>query len=116
MDAVLSGVGVEAVEYHPETATVRTQFKQEKTPASLAVVATLAEVMDADPVKLDPLHSTVDPDALDTLLRVGNGTTGDAHLTFTHEGHEITVCSYGVVSITPGHESTPEKYEKYAGK
>lgn len=114
MDAMVSGVGVEAVEYHRESATVRTQFDQEKTPASMAVIATLAEVMDADPVELNPLYSTVDPDALDALVRVRTRTNGDIHVTFTHEGHAITVYSYGVVAITPGHEPTAEKYERDA--
>ena len=109
MDAVVSGVGVESVEYHQDSSTVRTQFDQEKTPASMAVIATLADVMDADPVELDPLHSTVDPDALDDLVRVRTGTDGDIHVTFTHEDHAITVYSYGVVTITPGHEPTAEK-------
>ena len=116
MDAVVSGVGVEAVEYHRETATVRTQFDQEKTPPSVAVIATLAEVLDADPVELDPLHSTVDPDALDSLVRVRNGTNGDIQVTLTHEGHTITVHSYGVVTITPGHESAAETHERSAGR
>ena len=116
MDAVLSGVGVEVVEYHQETATVRTQFDQEKTPASLAVIATLADVMDADPVELDSLHSTVDPDALDTFVRIRHGTDGDIHVTFTHEGHAITVSSYGVVTISQDHEPTAMKDEKDAGR
>ncbi len=114
MDATVSGVGVEAVEYSQESGTVRTQFDQEKTPASMAVIATLADVMDADPVELDPLHSTVDPDALDALVRVRNGTDGDTHVTFTHEGHEIAVHSYGVVAITQ--EPTAEKYERGVGR
>lgn len=112
MGPVVSGIGVEAVEYQQETATVRTQFDQEKTSASMTVIATLAEAMDADPVELDPLHSTVDPDALNTLVRVRNGTNGDIHVTFTHEGHRITVHSYGVVTITPGHESAAETNER----
>lgn len=116
MDAVLSGVCVETVEYHQETATVRTQFDQEKTPASMAVIATLADVMDADPVELDPLHSTVDPEALDALVRVRHGTDGDIHVTFTHEGHAITVSSYGVVTISQEHEPTAEKNERDTGR
>lgn len=112
MDAVLSGVGVEAVEYHPETATVRTQFNQEKTPASLAVIATLADVLDTDPVELDPLYSTVDPAALDALVRIRHGTDGDIHVTFTHEGYAITVSSYGVVTISQEHEPPAEKNER----
>ncbi|MFD1586261.1 HalOD1 output domain-containing protein [Halorientalis brevis] len=116
MDALVSGVGIEAVEYHQDSGTVRTQFDQAKTPASMAAIATLAGVMDADPVELDPLHSTVDPDALDALVRVRPGTSGDSHVTFTHEDHAITVHSYGVVSITPGHEPTAEKSGSNAGR
>lgn len=112
MGTTISGVGVEAVEYAQESGTVRTQFDQEKTPASMAVVATLADVMDTDPVELDPLHSTVDADELDALVRVRNGTTGDTHAAFTHEGHAITVHSYGVITITPEHELTVEKHER----
>ena len=112
MDATVSGVGVEAVEYAQESGAVRTQFDQEKTPASMAVVATLADVMDTDPVELDPLHSTVDPDALDVFVRVRYGTNGDSHVTFTYEGHAITVHSYGVITITPEHELTVEKHER----
>jgi hypothetical protein len=114
MDAVVSGVGVESIEYLQDPATVRTQFDQEKTPASMAVIATLADVMDTDQAELDPLNSTVDPDALDNLVRVRTGTDGDIHVTFTHEDHAITVASYGVVTITPGHEPTAENYGRNA--
>lgn len=82
----------------------------------MAVIATLAEVMDADPVELDPLHSTIDPDALDTFVSVRTGTDGDIHVTFTHEDHPITVYSYGVVSITPDHEPTAENYGRNVGR
>ncbi|RQG94800.1 HalOD1 output domain-containing protein [Natrarchaeobius oligotrophus] len=116
MDATVSGVGVEAVEYSQESGTVRTQFDQEKTPASMAVIATLADALDTDPVELDPLHSTVDPEELDALVRVCNGTNGDTYVAFTHEGHAITVHSYGVITITSEHEPTAEKYERGVGR
>jgi hypothetical protein len=116
MDTTVAGVEVEAVEYHRDSATVRTQFDQEKTPTSMAVIATLAEMMESDPIELDPLHSTVNPEALDELVRVRNGMNGDIHVTFSHEDHAITVYSYGVVTITPGHEPTAEKYERNAGR
>ena len=116
METMVAGVGVEAVEYHQEPVTVRTQFDQEKIPASIAVIATLADLMDADPVELDPLHSTVDPEALNAFVRVRNGTDEDIHVTFSHEDHMITVYSYGVVTVTPGHEPTAENYGRNAGR
>ena len=103
------------VEYSQDSATVRTQFDQEKTPASIAIIATLADVMDTDPVDLRPLHSTVDPDALDALVHPRNGMNGDTHITFTHEGHEIRVHSYGVITIIlPGYGPTAENHERGA--
>ncbi|WP_433630549.1 HalOD1 output domain-containing protein [Halomicrococcus sp. NG-SE-24] len=72
--------------------------------------------MGADPVELDSLHATVDPETLDEFVRVRPRTTGDTHVTFTHEDHTITVHSYGVVTITPGHEPTAEKYGRTTGK
>lgn len=112
MDAPVSWVGVEDVEYSQESGTVRTQFDQEKTPASMAVIATLAEVMDTDPMEMRPLYSTVDPDALDALVQVRHTTTEDIHISFTHEGHKIRVHNYGVISITlPEHEPPAQKDE-----
>ncbi|AOW79976.1 hypothetical protein HTSR_0788 [Halodesulfurarchaeum formicicum] len=108
MNAVLSGVGVEAVQYHSETAAVRTRFDQAETPASMAVIGTLAEVMNVDPLDLEPLYSTVDPDALDALSNAPPGMDGPIQVSFTHEDHAITVYSDGEVTITPGHEPTAE--------
>ena len=113
---MVSKVGVESVEYHPNSSTVRTQFDQAKTSASMAVTATLADAMGVDPVEMDPLHSTVDPDALDDLLRVRTGTDGDIHVTFTHENHAITVQSYGVVTITPERGSPAKPDDKETGR
>ena len=111
MGTTISGVEVDAVEWSQESAIVRTQFDQAKTPASMAVIATLADAMDTDPVELNPLHSTVDPEALDALAQVRNEMNGDVHITFTHEGHEIRVHSYGVVSIMlPEDDLSTEKH------
>lgn len=110
MEATVSGIEVEAIEHSRESAGVRTQFDQEKTPASMAIVATLAEVMDADPVELTPLYASVDPDALETLVWSRTEIEGDTHITFTHEGHTIGVHSYGVVTVAPlEHEPTAER-------
>ena len=116
MDAALSGVGVEAVEYHPETATVRTRFDHERTPPSMAVIATLADVLDADPIELEPLQSSVDPDALDEGVRLRREMDGDIHVEFTHEGHAITVSSYGVGTISQEQDQPAEKDERDAGR
>jgi hypothetical protein len=113
---MVAGVEVEAVEYQQETGIIRTRFDQEKTPASTAVIPTLADVMGVDPVELESLHSTVDPETLDALVRVRDGMNGDIHTTFSYEGHTITVYSYGVVTVTPGHEPAANKYGRNVGR
>ncbi|AGN00870.1 hypothetical protein L593_04605 [Salinarchaeum sp. Harcht-Bsk1] len=106
MAVTASGIEVEAVEYSQDSVTVRTQFDHEKTPASMAVIATLADVLDTDPAALEPLHSTVDTDALDALVRVRPESNGDTQVALSHEGYSITVHSHGVITITPEHERT----------
>ncbi len=115
MDATVSGISVEAVEHPPGSGSVRTQFDQEKTPASMAIIATLANLLDTDPIAMDPLYSAVDPDALDALFGVRNGTTGEFHVTFTHEGHAITVYSSGMITIRSKRVPTANNCETDVG-
>lgn len=77
----------------------------------MAVIATLADAMGVDPVDLDPLYSTIDLDALDSIVRVRDRTSGDIRVSFTHENHAITVQSYGVVTITSERNLPTETYE-----
>jgi len=115
MDAMVSGIEVETVELDRDSATARTQFDRELTSASMAVVATLAEVKDVDPVDLDPLNGTIDPDAMDALFSELNGMGDETHVSFTHADHAITVTSGGVVTISPEHEPTENQTGGNAG-
>ncbi|WP_254544123.1 HalOD1 output domain-containing protein [Halomarina pelagica] len=105
-----TGVGLEIVEYHPESEMYRAQYDPGTTAASTAVVAALADVLDTDPAQLDPLYATVDTDALTALVRVRDTANGEIRVTFTHGKYAITVSSYGVVVIAPrGHERTSDQ-------
>ena len=98
---LVSGTNQQGSEAH------RFEYDQETTPASMAVVTALSEVMDVDPIELEPLHASEDPDALDALVRVRGTMNGDVHVSFTHEGRVMTVYSYGVITVTPlEHERT----------
>lgn len=48
-----------------------------------------------------PLHTTVDSDALDTLLAPHTSAVGDSHVTFEYSGCEVTASSYGSLTVTP---------------
>lgn len=62
---------------------------------SLAIVNRVAELEDTTPLELPPLHETVDPGALDTLLE-SEGVT----VSFTYYGYHVTVTSGGTIAIT----------------
>lgn len=67
----------------------------DERPASARVVEALALATGTDPLEIEPLYRSVDPDALDALFR-----TGDAGwVRFTHHGHEVTVHADGHVAV-----------------
>lgn len=108
MDAQVSGYELDTVEIDQGSGTVRSQFDRMQTPPSMAVIATLVDVMDVDPDGLEPLHGSVDPDALDALVDDRQRTTGSIHVTFSHEGHVITVSNDGGVTISHGPDPSVE--------
>lgn len=101
------GFELESMTNSQGTEACRFEYDQETTPASMAVVAALSEAMDVDPMDLEPLHESVDTDALDALVRVRGTMNGDVQVTFTHEKWVMTVYSCGVIAVTPPeHERT----------
>ena len=54
------------VDYDEQSGTYRSEFDLGTRTASEAVIQTVSQVSDIDPMRLPPLYSTVDPDALDT--------------------------------------------------
>lgn len=63
-------------------------------------VSTVAEV---DPVEMEPLYSTIDPDALSRVLRppnAGQPRQGDIKVSFEMMGLDVTVWSYGRVHVS----------------
>lgn len=100
MIATQSGVELDFLNYHRRSKTYRAGYDQEATAASMAVVAALSEVMDSDPTELEPLHRSIDTEALDEIVRVRGTQNGDNSVSFRVEGYEITVYSYGVVAVS----------------
>ena len=83
--------------------TIRAEFDWSSRTPSEGVIETVAIAADAEPTAIDPLYNSVDPDALDALVRSnGRGPkTGDVTVTFTLDGHEVQVRSDGVVIVLP---------------
>ena len=99
MDTKGADIVTEAIEHVQGSSIFRTKFDIEKTSASLAIIATLSEALDTNPIGLSPLQGSIDVDALDVLTHKRNGMDGDARIRFTHEGYMIDVRSYGEVIV-----------------
>ncbi|WP_161972972.1 HalOD1 output domain-containing protein [Halostella pelagica] len=91
----------ESFEYYSEDDVYRALLTDANTPVSTAVVSAVAAASDTDPLYMDPLYSTINPDALDTLGTPQRAADGDRHITFEFHGYEVTVSSYGSLKISP---------------
>ncbi|MDH5020570.1 HalOD1 output domain-containing protein [Halobacterium rubrum] len=99
MVSTTAGYEVEAAGVDPDTGTHRFEYDSGDTSPCMAVVSSLASVLGVDAVDLEPIHTTVEPDALNALV----GKQGDesVRVTWTHEGHVVTVDGPGVVTVAP---------------
>lgn len=70
-------------------------------PAAITIVETVASVRDTEPTELEPLSSTVDPDALNTLFAPGGGGPEMGLIQFEYENCLVSVTADGDVSVAP---------------
>jgi len=82
--------------YDPKTDTYVGMFDTES--ASIAVMEALASVRHCEPTELDPLYSSVDPDALDRLVASGSD---QLCVTMRLDGFEVVVTGARRIEITP---------------
>lgn len=66
--------------------------------ASDAVVTTVANVRGEDPTVLDPLHDSIDPDALDALF-AGREPDSRDYVEFAYAGYDVTVSGDGRIVV-----------------
>ncbi len=112
MIATQAGVDLQGESYQADPDTYRFAYDQDTTTPSMAVVAALSEVVDADPIELDPLHDAVDTDALDVLVHGPAATNGDVSVSFPVAEYAVTIHSPGVVTITDrGRDGSDERPE-----
>lgn len=95
----------ESFEYHAEDNVYRAIYNHSEQPASAAVVSAVAAASDTDPLDMDPLHSTIDTDALNALATPRDVSNSDAHLTFEFHGHKVTISKFGRLKIRPPYSS-----------
>lgn len=91
----------ESFEFHEEENAFQAFYSDDVASPSLAVVSAVAAASDTDPLDMEPLHATVDADALDSLITPRRGAVGDLHITFEYGGCEVTASSYGSLTVKP---------------
>lgn len=71
-------------------------------PLSVAIALAVADATDTDVTELEPLHYTINADALDRLFepRV-NGHRAGGSVTFAYSGCEVTVNAGGSIDVSP---------------
>lgn len=67
---------------------------------SETVITAVAAVTDADPLEMEPLYETIDPDALDRLCRPSDASP-TLQLQFSLAGCRVEVRGDGTVTVTP---------------
>lgn len=73
-----------------------------RDPVYLAVVAAVATAKGCEPADLTPLHSTIDPDGIDSIFSdKTNSKQRIGRLTFNYEGFAVTLFSDGMIEIEP---------------
>jgi len=81
--------------------TIRAQYEWSSTAPSTAVIETVAIALNREPTTIEPLYESVDPDALDALLRPGGSPANadDITVSFVVGDRRVTVHSRGDVIV-----------------
>ncbi|RKD88073.1 HalOD1 output domain-containing protein [Halopiger aswanensis] len=78
---------------------------------SFSVIAAVAAYEGVEPEEIRaPLHSAVDPEALDTLFQSADGGQGAVSVEFTYNGYRIQVDGPDAITVSePAREVDPRK-------
>lgn len=97
MSARETGITLDSFSFRPESETYLARYDEAKTSASMAVVATLAAVLDTDPTEMDPLYYSIDAEALDELLAGAAGAAAELRVEFAVADHTVSVTDTDVI-------------------
>lgn len=64
-----------------------------------ALVYAIADAVGVDPLSVRPVYESVDPDALDALIR---GDANDLAIAFDHDGVPVEVYGDGTIRVVTG--------------
>ena len=89
---------------------VSAEYDWSSVPPSTAVVEAIASATGREELTLESLYESIDPDALDALLRSNSErTTEKVTISFVYACHNVTVHSNGSIQVQPvSSENTTE--------
>lgn len=67
----------------------------------------IADRESVDPLDLEPLAETIDPDALDSLVGDGAREENGLEITFAYHGYDVTVTAAGAVHVEESSAASP---------
>lgn len=96
--------------YDADTGTYLASFDSEKETICEVIIAVVAVVSETPPLELPPLPPVIDTDAVESLVEVSTTgpSHGDIHVSFTFADCEVTVHSYGIITVQPLNEEVPD--------
>lgn len=99
------------VGFDAQTGTYRVSYEYSTNPPTYTLITTVSAVSGDPPQSLEPLHDTIDTDALNTLFdsNAEGQLLGDGWLMFEYEGFEVTFYSDGTLELRPSEESRIEE-------
>jgi hypothetical protein len=98
----------ESFEYYPDEEVHRAIFDEDVVAPSMAVVGAVSTAADRDPLDIGPLHSTVDPDALNAIFADSKQGEGNIHAHFSIDGYSVTLSSHGCITVQPSQSDKPQ--------
>lgn len=86
--------------YRTETHHVHYDPETPIAPSGTLVIA-IADIADVDPLELEPLYETIDPDTVDDFVGSSGLPDVGGHVEFTFENYDVTVYASGLFEIEP---------------
>lgn len=93
----------EVLDYDADTETYRASFDNEREPVREVLFAVVAVVSGTPPLELPSLSRVLDIETVEQLIEaaVTDPTRGDVHVSFAYTDWNVTVHSYGVLTVRP---------------
>jgi hypothetical protein len=96
------------LDYDANTGTYRASFDSDRETICEALLLVVAAVSGTDPLELPSLPPVLDTDAVERLIdpSVTGSSSGDLRVSFTFADCDVTIHSYGIITVRPLHEAS----------